>query len=115
MGIDINSIIVLFVTNVVTYTLGVNSGRFKKRESLDVTQKGTRVRYRSSKDGKYRFGLIEEDIVGEHTLVILRGIELHLDELGEVVAKKSHRIFPIRIENMEILGYDEVWLKKDIA
>jgi hypothetical protein len=112
MGIDINSVIVLLVTNVLTYTLCINLGRAKK---LNVMQQGTRVRYRGSKDGKWKFGIIEEDIIGERTLAILRGIELHLDESGQLTVKRSHRIFPIKAENMEILGYDEVWQEKDLV
>jgi hypothetical protein len=112
MGIDINSGIILFVACVVSYALGVTQDRGKK---LDVMQKGTRVRYRGSKDGKWKFGVIEEDIIGKRTLIILRGVELELDEVDQLVVKVSHRIFPIKKESIEILGYDEVWLKKDLV
>ncbi len=112
MGIDINSGIILLVTAVVSYALGVTQN---KGEKLDVMQKGTRVRYRGSKDGKWKFGVIEEDIVGERTLIILRAVEVELDEFDQLVVKPSHRIFPIKKESIEILGYDEVWQKKDLV
>jgi hypothetical protein len=112
MGIDINSAIILVVTNVISYALGITSSRAKK---LDVMQKGTRVRFRGSKDGKWKFGIIEEDIVGDRLLLILRAVEVELDELDQVAVKVSHRIFPIKKANVEILGYDEVWLKKDLV
>ena len=116
MGISENTwIFVACVT--IAYLSGLWSGRSigKNDRKLDVTQKGTRVRYKGSKDGKWKFGVIEEDIVGAQTLVILRGVELELDEIDQLVVKTSHRIFPIKIENMEILGYDDVWLKKDLV
>jgi hypothetical protein len=112
MGIDINSAIILVVTSVISYALGINTSRGKK---LDVMQKGTRVRYRGSRDGKWKFGVIEEDIIGERLLLILRGVEIELDEIDQLKVKVSSRIFPIKRENIEILGYDEVWLKKDLV
>ncbi len=110
MGIDTSWLIICLVSNAIAYGLGISSRRGK----LDVTRKGARVRYRGAKDGKWKFGLIEEDIVGEQTLVILRGVELELDEIEQLVVKVSHRIFPIKLENMEILGYDDIWKKKDL-
>lgn len=120
MGIDITVVIVLFVTNLIAYMLGNRMGYHASRkrvesEQLDVMQKGTRVRYRGSKDGNWKFGIIEEDIIGKRTLIILRGVQLELDEVDQLVVKVSSRIFPIKKESIEILGYDEVWLKKDLA
>lgn len=111
MGIDINSGIILLVVAVVSYALGATQHRGDK---LDVVKKGTRVRYRGSKDGNWKYGVIEEDIVGERTLYILRAVELELDELEQLQVKVSHRIFPIKKESVEVLGYDEVWQKKDL-
>lgn len=111
MGIDINSGIILLVVAVVSYALGATQ---HKGDKLDVVKKGTRVRYRGSKDGNWKYGVIEEDIVGERTLYILRAVELELDELEQLQVKVSHRIFPIKKESVEVLGYDEVWQKKDL-
>lgn len=112
MGIDINSGIILLIVTVVSYVLGATQ---HKGDKLDVVKKGTRVRYRGSKDGNWKFGIIEEDIVGERTLYILRAVELELDEIEQLQVKVSHRIFPIKKESVEILGYDEVWEKKDLV
>lgn len=112
MGIDINSGIILFIVSVVSYALGATQ---HKGDKLDVVKQGTRVRYRGSKDGSWKFGIIEEDIVGERTLYILRAVELELDELEQLQVKVSHRIFPIKKESVEVLGYDEVWQKKDLV
>jgi hypothetical protein len=111
MGIDVTDGIIMFVVSVISYTLGLTQN---KGEKLDVVKKGTRVRYRGSKDGNWKYGVIEEDIVGERTLYILRAVELELDELEQLQVKVSHRIFPIKKESVEVLGYDEVWQKKDL-
>lgn len=116
MGLSQN--VWLFIGSVtLAYLIGLATAfkTMEKPEKLNVLQKGARVRYRGSKDGEWKFGVIEEDIIGDKiVLAILRGVDIQIDELDRLVVKNTSRIFPIRREKFEIVGHDDVWLKKDL-